>query len=127
VRSHDRRTTLKKESITKLTENAPKENHLLTTLSIAFVLGMAVAIGVYLAWSHGLIQAAFQSPASAIALFVCPPFILSIAIGPTADAELALVLLVSAMVLANGFLYAGVAAGGFFVFNLMRKGSRRQA
>jgi len=45
----------------------------------------------------------------------------------TADAELALVLLVGAMVLANAFLYAGVAAGGFFVFNLMRKGSRRQA
>jgi hypothetical protein len=110
-----------------LTDSPPKENHLLTTLSIAFVLGMAVAIGVYMAWSHGLIQAAFQSPGSAIALFFCPPFILSIAIGPTADAELALVLLVGAMVLANAFLYAGVAAGGFFVFNLMRKGSRRQA
>jgi hypothetical protein len=125
VRSRAGQTTLEGESLTKLTENPPKENHLLTTLSIAFVLGMAVAIGVYLAWSHGLIQAAFHSPGSAIALFFCPPFILSIAIGPTADAELALVLLIGAMVLANAFLYAGVAAGGFFVFNLMRKGSRQ--
>jgi hypothetical protein len=127
VRSRGRRTTLGKENATELTQNPPKENHLLTVLSLAFVLGMAVAIGVYLAWSHGVLLAAFHSPASAIALFFCPPFILSIAVGPTADADLALVLLVSAMVLANAFLYAGVAAGGYFVVNLMRKGARPQA
>ena len=127
MRSRGRRTTLEKENATELPENQPKENHLLTVLSLAFVLGMAVAIGVYLAWSHGVLQPAFHSPGSAIALFFCPPFILSIAVGPTADADLALVLLVSAMVLANAFLYAGAAAGGYFVFNLMRKGSRRQA
>lgn len=108
-------------------ENLPKENYLLTVLSLAFVLGMAVAIGVYLAWSHAVLQPAFHSPGSAIALFFCPPFILSIAVGPTADADLALVLVVGTIVFANAFLYAGVAAGGYFVVNLMRKGSRRPA
>jgi membrane-bound ClpP family serine protease len=127
VRSRGRRTTLEKENAAELTQNPPKENHLLTVLSIAFVLGMAVAIGVYLAWSHGVLQPAFHSPGSAIALFFCPPFILSIAVGPTADADLALALVISTIVFANAFLYAGAAAGGYFVVNLMRKGSRRQA
>ncbi len=100
---------------------AVRENHFLTVLSLASVLGMAVAIGVYLAWSHGIIAPAFHSAGSAIALFFCPPFILSIAIGPTADANLAQALLVGTIVLANAFLYAGVAAGGFFLFTLTRK------
>lgn len=121
------RTTLEEENATKLTKSSPKENPLMTVLSIACILGMAVAIGVYLAWSHGIVQSAFQSPGSAIALLFCPPFILSIAIGPSADAELARVLLVGAIVSANAFLYAGVAAGGYFVVNLVRKGSRRQS
>ena len=64
---------------------------------------------------------AFHSAGSAIALFFCPPFILSIAIGPTADVNLAEALLVGTIVLANAFLYAGVAAGGYFLFSLTRK------
>jgi hypothetical protein len=110
-----------------LTETPPKENHLLTVLSLAFVLGMAVAIGVYMAWSHGVLQPAFHSPGSAVALLFCPPFILSIAVGPTADADLALALVIGTIVFANAFLYAGVAAGGYFVVNLMRKGARPQS
>lgn len=88
---------------------------------------MAVAIGVYMAWSHGVLQSAFHSPGSAVALLFCPPFILSIAVGPTADADLALALVIGTIVFANAFLYAGVAAGGYFVVNLMRKGARPRA
>lgn len=127
MRSGAWHTTLERENTTQLTENAPKENHLLTVLSLASVLGMAVAIGVYLAWSHGVLQPAFHDAASAVALFFCPPFILSIVVGPTADADLAEALVIGTIVFANAFLYAGVAAGGYFVVNLMRKRSRRQA
>ena len=99
----------------------PKENHLLTVLSLAFVLGMVVAIGVYLAWSKGVLPAAFHGFASMLALFVCPPFILSIAVGPTAEADVMAVVTAGTIFFANGFLYAGVAAGAFYAFELLRK------
>lgn len=103
---------------------ASKENHLLTVLLVSFVLGMAVAIGIYLAWRSGAITSGFQNPLSALSLFVCPPFILSVAVGPTLDAGLALVLVVGTIVFANGFLYAGIAAGGYFVVSMMMKRRR---
>ncbi len=103
---------------------APKENYLVIVLSVAFVLGMAVAIAVYFAWSRGILASAFQSIPSAVALLFCPPFILSLAIGPTPDADLALVLIVGTIVFANAFLYAGVAAGGYYLAT-MKKGKRQ--
>ncbi len=102
-----------------------KENHLVTILSLAMVLGMAVALAIYLAWSHGMLAQAFQTPASMLALFVCPPYILSIAVGPTAEADLMAVVTAGTIVFANGFLYAGVAAGAYYVFTLMAKRGRR--
>ena len=95
-------------------------------LSLAFVLGMGVALAVYYAWrlnvgdlrSHGLL--------SAIALMVCPPYVLSLVIGPNPDSALALVLVVGTIVFANAFLYAGVAAGGYFIFTLMAKKKARR-
>ena len=118
-------TTLNEEITTQLA--APpsiKENHLLTVLSLAFVAGMAIALGIYFGWTHGAIPPAFSGPVSLAVLFVCPPFILSIAAGPTAEAELMRVLLAATMVFANGFLYAGVAAGAYYVFTLMFKRKR---
>lgn len=87
---------------------------------------MAVALAVYYAWrlnvgdlrSHGLLWA--------IALMVCPPYVLSLVIGPDPDSALALVLVVGTIVFANAFLYAGVAAGGYFVFTLMAKKKARR-
>ena len=102
----------------------PRENFFLTVLSLAFVAGMGVALGVYLAWSRGLIPPAFQSPSSDVALFFCPPFILSIAVGPTSNADLVLVLVVGTIVVANAFLYAGAAAGIYYIVTLMRKSRR---
>jgi hypothetical protein len=103
---------------------ARKENHLVTILSIAIVLGMAVAIAIYLAWSHGMLPPAFHGAASMAALFLCPPYILSIAVGPTAEADLMVVVTAGAMVFGNGFLYAGFAAGAYYVFTLMAKRGR---
>jgi hypothetical protein len=109
---------------TVVPQPTPKENYLVLVLSLAFVAGMAVAIGVYLAWSRGVLPPAFQGASSLVALFFCPPFILSIAVGPTANADLVLVLIVGTIVFANGFLYAGVAAGLYHLVTLMRKTRR---
>ena len=103
---------------------AGKENHLLTVVSIGFVLGMAVAIGVYAAWRSGAIASGLHSVSSALSLLVCPPFVLSFAVGPAPDADIALTLIVGTIVFANGFLYAGVAAGGYFLVSLMIKKRR---
>ncbi len=96
-----------------------KEQHLLTTLSISFVLGMGVAVGVYLAWKSGAIAPGLHSVLSAVALLVCPPFILSFPVGAVPDSGLALTLIVGTIVFANGFLYAGVAAVGYFVVTIL--------
>lgn len=104
---------------------ASKENYLVTVLSISFVLGMGVAIGIYVAWRSGAIAPGFHTALSALSLFVCPPFVLSVAVGPAPDADLALTLVVGTIVFANAFLYAGVAAGGYFVVSTLIKKQRR--
>jgi hypothetical protein len=103
------------------------ENHgLVIVLSISFVLGMAVALAVYFAWRLNAGALHSQGVLSAIALIVCPPYVLSLVIGPTPDSALALVLTLGTIVFANAFLYAGAAAGGYFIFTLMaRKKVRR--
>ena len=85
----------------------------------SFVLGLVVGLAVYLFWrSH----AANLDPASsAMALLVCPPFILSYAISASPDSAFALVLGVGTIIFANGCLYAGVAAGIYAVATLLRR------
>ena len=125
MRSRYRSTKLGKEITNSLpVAPAQKENHLLTVISLAFVLGMAVAIGVYMAWTRGTLPGAFQGFTSTVALFFCPPFILSIAVGPTANAELMKAITAGSIVSANGFLYAGVAAGGYYLVTMMSKRAR---
>jgi hypothetical protein len=115
-------TTLKKEITTQLAAPASsKENYLMTVISTAFVAGMAIALGIYFAWTHGVIPPAFNGAASMAALFVCPPYILSIAMGPTAEADLMQVVVAGTIVFANGFLYAGFAAGAYYLFTLFFK------
>lgn len=92
-----------------------KENYLLTVLSISFVLGMAVALAVYFLWRFHAAPPQLQGVFTALALFVCPPYVLSFAVGPVPDSDLALSLVVGTIVFANAFLYAGVAAGGYAV------------
>lgn len=98
-----------------------KENYLVTVLSLSFVLGMAVGVGVYIAWSRGMLGPAFSGAASCIALFFCPPYILSIAMGPMDNADLGMALMVGSVVFANGFLYAGVAALGYWAVGVMSR------
>ena len=104
---------------------APKDKYFLIVLSLAFCAGVAIAIGVYVAWSRGILPPAFHGSAAAVALFFCPPYILTIAVGPMADAQLMAAVTVFSIVSGNGFLYAGVAAGGYYVTKLIMK--RKQA
>jgi hypothetical protein len=90
-------------------------------LSISFILGMGIALVIYFGWRAGVIAAGFHGVLSILALVLCPPFILSYAIGPAVDSDLALTLVVGTIVFANAFLYAGVAAGGYFLATAFRK------
>ena len=102
-------------------QSANSDRRFVTVLVISFALGTAVALGVYLVWrSHaGLPQD--QGLFTAIALTICPPFILSFAIGPRPDSDLALVLTVGTILFANACLYAGVAAGLYAVVTVLTK------
>lgn len=71
----------------------------------------------------GALQA--HNSLTAIALILCPPYVLSLVIGPAPDSDLALVLVTGTIVFANAFLYAGAAAGGYFIFSVMTKKKSR--
>jgi len=101
----------------------PKEKYLAMVLALSFVLGMGVAFAVYWLWRSGAVGPGFHNALSAVALLFCPPFVLSVAVGPTLDSDLALALIVGTIVFANAFLYAGVAAGAYFVVSVMAKRS----
>lgn len=98
---------------------AAKEKYFLTVIALAFLAGVIIAIGVYVAWLRGILPPALSGGASALALFFCPPYILTIAVGPMADAQLMAVVTAFSLVSGNGFLYAGVAAGLYFVVKLI--------
>ena len=105
--------------------SGPKDKHLKSVLFGSFGLGVAIALGVYFAWRLHAVPPEFYGLFTAVALFVCPPFILSFAVGPAPDSDLALVLVVGTIVFANAFLYAGVAAGIYAVTVLLRRGKQR--
>jgi hypothetical protein len=122
VQSNAMRTTLRVEKKDQLTpQPTVKENYFVTVLSISFVLGMAVSLAVYFAWRLHVVPPGLDHVFAAVALFVCPPFILSLAFGPIQDSDLALSLIVCTIIFANAFLYAGVAAGGYFVITTFAK------
>jgi hypothetical protein len=107
-----------------LTQSQKTDNaNLAMVLSLSFVLGMAVALAVYFAWRLNAGELQAHGFLTAIGLIICPPFVLSLVIGPIPDSDLALVLVVGTIVFANAFLYAGAAAGGYFIFTLITKKS----
>ena len=89
-------------------------------MSLSLVLGMAVALAVYFAWAAGVIPPSLTHPLTALALVLCPPFVLSLIVAPSPDSDLALTLVVGTIVFANAFLYAGVGAALYFVVGVLR-------
>lgn len=92
-----------------------KETYLVVVLSLSAVLGIVVAIAVYFGWVAHAILPGLDHPLTVLALVLCPPFILSVIVAPAPDSALVFVLVVGTIVFANAFLYAGVAAGLYFV------------
>ena len=90
-----------------------KDEYLVTVLSVSFVLGMAVAIGIYSVLAiRGIAARAFLNALSV--LTSCLSAVHPVRCGRSApDSGLALALTVGTIVFANAFLYAGVAAGGY--------------
>ena len=103
-----------------------KENYLVVVLSLSVVLGMAIAVGVYFGWTSGVIRPGLEHPLTVLALIACPPFILSVIVAPTPNSALALTLVVGTIVFANAFLYAGVAAGLYFVVSVLVRRRRER-
>jgi hypothetical protein len=92
-------------------------------MSLSVVLGMAVALAIFLYWRvHGGQLPAFFS---ALALILCPPFVLASVTGATPDSDFALVLISGTIVFANAVLYAGFAAGIYFVATVVASRRRR--
>ena len=87
---------------------------------------MAVALAVYIGWRLNVGGLQTHGFLTDVALSICPPFVLSLVIGPTSDSDLVLALVVGTIVFANAFLYAGVAAGGYFIFTLTGKKTARR-
>jgi len=104
-----------------------KERYLLVVLSLSAVLGIAVAIAVYFAWTARSILPGLDHPLTVLALILCPPFILSVIVAPAPDSPLALVLVVGTIVFANAFLYAGVAAALYFVVSVLIRRERQSS
>jgi hypothetical protein len=99
----------------------------LMVLAIAFLAGMSVALGIYFWWRSDPSAFASHAALRALALATCPPFVLAGVVGPGPEAGLTLVLMVGTIIFANGFLYAGVAAGGYFLFTLNRRARRQNS
>lgn len=98
-----------------------KQPYLAAVLFAGTILGMVVALAVYFGWRFGLIPPGLNHIATEAALALCPPFILSVVVAPAPDSSLSFVLVVGTIVFANAFLYAGVAAGAYFVVTLIRR------
>ena len=102
---------------------ASRHDALLIVLSVALVAGMAVAILLVALWQK---QPAAMAKDSAFraAVFLCPPFMLVRVVGGVDDTTLGLVITTGTIVMANGSLYAGLAAfvyWGFVTFRPPRK------
>jgi hypothetical protein len=99
------------------------DRRFVVVMVVSFVLGLTVALGVYLVWRSNAGLAQNQRLFTVTALTICPPFVLSFAIGPRPDSALELVLTVGTILFANGCLYAGVAAGLYAVVTVLTKKS----
>ena len=89
-------------------------------LSIAFVMGMAIALLLIVLWRNS--SAAFlESTGYHLAVAACPPFLLVGVFSALADSTLALVLTIGTIVFANGSLYAGLASFVYWVFTILRR------
>jgi hypothetical protein len=96
---------------------------LVIVLSVTLVAGMAVALLLILLWrSHP--ETITEGIGFRAAIAVCPPFMLVGVVPGVADNTLELVLTTGTIVIANGSLYAGLAAFVYWALSTFRPRSR---
>lgn len=82
----------------------------------AFAAGFLVALVLCIIWrSH---PSAFTGPMRGAAIVICPSFLLAGILEATSDATVALIITLPSIVLANGFLYAGLASFAYFLMTV---------
>lgn len=89
-----------------------RNDALVIVLSVTVVAGMAVALLLILLWRNHP-SAVTDGIGFRAAVALCPPFMLVRVVGGVDDTALSLLLTSGTIVIANGSLYAGLAA---FVF-----------
>lgn len=98
-----------------LRDQRRQNDTLVIVLSIAFVAGMALAVLLIAIWrSHP--AAIAQDAVFRAAVALCPPFMLVRVVGGLDDTTLALILTGGTVIMANGSLYAGLAAFAYWAF-----------
>ncbi|HEY4932163.1 MAG TPA: hypothetical protein VII23_11380 [Terriglobales bacterium] len=94
-----------------------RSDTIVTVMSVSIVLGMAVALVLIFLWrSHP--ATITQSGAYQFAVAICPPFFLVGVVSAMPESTLAVVLTGGTIVVANGSLYAGVAALAYWVWSI---------
>lgn len=105
-------------------ESSRKQHEaLIIAISMAVVAGMAIAALLVAWWRHSPAMLASDTGFRA-AVAICPPFMLLRAVGGVEDSVLSLVMTEGVIVIANGALYAGMAA---FVYWAMTSLGPRKA
>jgi hypothetical protein len=97
------------------------DSRFLLVMSLSFLLGMCVGLAVYLAWRFHFVPPQEQGWFVNASLVLCPPFLLTLVAGSALEFDLMLALVTGTIIFANGFLYAGVAAGLYFLFTLWER------
>ena len=97
-----------------------KHDGLIIAVSLAVVAGMLLA-AVCLAWWRYHPSMLSASAAMRLAVILCPPFMLLREVGGVEDSVLSLAMTEGAIVVANGSLYAGLAAFGYWALTTFRR------
>ena len=92
-----------------------RDQGLVIGISIAVVVGMAVALLLIFLW-RSYPSTMTQGAAYRLAMAVCPPFILVGVVTALSDSTIAVVLAEGSIVLGNGSLYAGLTAFAYWMW-----------
>ena len=90
-----------------------KDNLFVIVLGCAFAVGLAIAIALCVIWKYQ--SSLINAQTFPFAVAICPPFLLMSVLQAITDNTLAVVMTVGTIIIANGFLYAGLSSLAYFV------------